>query len=390
MKKRVLISGASVAGPALAFWLSRYGFEVTLVERAPSLRPGGHAVDFRGTAMRVLERMGLVDAVKEHETRTGSITMVDKNHRLEARLPDGFTSGELEILRGDLSKVLYEATRHDAEYVFDDSILEMEESANGVDVSFVRGATRRFDYVVGADGLHSNVRLIAFGKESDFAHPMGYYIAIYTVPDFLKLGDAGRYYVELGKRVGCFGTPTDGRAKASFYFASKGLDYDRRDVAGQKKLLRDSYAGVKWETQRMLEMMDDAPDFYFDSLSQVRMRSWSKGRIVLLGDAAACPTPMSGMGTSIAIVGAYVLAGELHADGGNYAAAFSRYEAAMRPFVTEAQKMAEGVSWFIPQTWIKLWLSKKMWSLMPQSTMRKVMIEQPNQIASMVQLKDYR
>jgi 2-polyprenyl-6-methoxyphenol hydroxylase-like FAD-dependent oxidoreductase len=120
------------------------------------------------------------------------------------------------------------------------------------------------------------------------------------------------------------------------------------------------------------------------------MRNWSKGRIVLLGDAAACPTPMSGMGTSIAVVGAYVLAGELHANGGDYAAAFSGYEAAMRPFVTEAQKMAAGVSWFIPQTWIKLWLSKKMWSLMPQSTMRKLMIEQPNQIASMVQLKDYR
>ncbi|MBS1813623.1 MAG: FAD-dependent monooxygenase [Acidobacteria bacterium] len=389
MKKRVLISGASIAGPALAFWLSRYGFEVTVIERAPALRPGGYAVDFRGTAMCVLERMGLVDAVKEHETRTGSITMVDKNNRLEAKMPDGFTSGDLEILRSDLSKVLYEVTRHDAEYVFDDSIFEIVEDCDGVDVSFVSGANRRFDYVVGADGLHSNVRSIAFGKESDFAHPMGYYIAIYTVPDFLHLGDAGRYYVELGKRVGCFGTPNDGKAKASFYFASKGLDYDRRDVASQKKLLRDTYADVAWETQRMLEMMDDAPDFYFDSLSQVRMKSWSKGRVVLLGDAAACPTPMSGMGTSIAMVGAYVLAGELHANGGDYATAFSRYEVAMRPFVTEAQKMAEGVSWFVPQTRLKLWFSKKMWSLMPQSTMRKLMIDQPNQVASTVKLKDY-
>ncbi len=389
MKKCVLISGASIAGPALVFWLRRYGFDVTVVERAPALRPGGYAVDFRGTAMRVLERMGLMDAVKEHETRSGSITMVDKNNRLQARLPDGFTSGELEILRGDLSKVLYDATRHDGEYVFDDSIREICENGNGVEVSFVSGTTRRFDYVVGADGLHSNVRAVAFGKESELTHPMGYYLAIYTVPDFLKLGDAGRYYVELGRRVGCFGTSRDGRAKASFYFASKGLDYDRRDVAAQKRLLREAFAGMKWEAQHMLDMMDDAPDFYFDSLSQVRMKSWSKGRVVLLGDAAACPTPMSGMGTSIAMVGAYVLAGEMYANGDAHAAAFAQYEAAMRPFVTEAQKMAQGVSWFIPQTRMKLWLSKKMWSLMPRSTMRKLMVEQPNKIASMVQLKDY-
>jgi 2-polyprenyl-6-methoxyphenol hydroxylase-like FAD-dependent oxidoreductase len=389
MKKHVLISGASIAGPALAFWLTRYGFDVTVIERAPELRLGGYAVDFRGTAMHVLERMGLVDAVKEHETRSGSITMVDKDNRLEARLPDGFTSGDLEILRGDLSRLLYDATRHDTEYVFDDSVREIHESGDGIDVSFVRGTTRRFDYVVGADGLHSNVRAIAFGAESELTHPMGYYIAIYTVPDFLGLGDAGRYYVELGRRVGCFGTPRDGRAKASFYFASKGLDYDRRDLSAQKNLLRQTFAGMKWEAQRMLEMMDDAPDFYFDSLSQVRMKNWSKGRVVLLGDAAACPTPMSGMGTSIAMVGAYVLAGEMHASGDAYAVAFSQYETAMRPFVTEAQKMAEGVSWFIPQTRMKLWFSKKMWSLMPQSTMRKLMVEQPNQIAGMVQLKDY-
>jgi 2-polyprenyl-6-methoxyphenol hydroxylase-like FAD-dependent oxidoreductase len=390
MKKRVLISGASIAGPALAFWLTKYGFSVTVVERAPALRPGGYAVDFRGTAMRVLERMGLVDAVKEYETRSGSITMVDKDNRLQARLPDGFTSGDLEILRGDLSKVLYDTTRHDAEYLFDDSIREIRQDADGVDVSLLSGDIRRFDYVVGADGLHSNVRALVFGQEAELTHPMGYYIAIFTVPDFLCLGDAGRYYVELGRRVGCFGTPSDGMAKASFYFASKGLEYDRRDMATQKKLLRETFAGMKWETQRMLEMMDDAPDFYFDSLSQVRMNSWSKGRVVLLGDAAACPTPMAGMGTSIAMVGAYVLAGEMYANGDEYAMAFSQYEKPLRPFVTEAQKMAEGVSWFIPQTRMKLWFSKKMWSLMPQSTMRKLMVEQPNQIASMVQFKDYR
>lgn len=390
MAKRVLISGASIAGPALAFWLGRYGFEAVVVERASNLRPGGYAVDFRGTATQVLERMGLVDAVKQHETRTGSITMVDTNGKLAARLPDGFTSGDLEILRGDLSGVLYEATRHGTEYMFGDSILEMHETSGDVEVVFASGRTAAFDFVIGADGLHSNVRSLIFGKESEFVHPMGYYIAVFTLPDILGLGNAGQYYAELGKRVGCFGTPNDGRAKASFYWASEKLDYDRRDVSAQKIMLRETFAGVGWQANRLLEYLEDSPDFYFDSLSQVRMNAWSKGRVCLLGDSAACPTPMAGMGTSIAIVGAYVLAGELHETPDDYAAAFARYETSLRPFVTEAQKMAQGVSWFIPQTRMKLWLSKKMWSLMPQSTMRKLMIEQPNQIASMVQMKEYR
>ncbi len=209
------------------------------------------------------------------------------------------------------------------------------------------------------------------------------------MPDFLQLKDEGKYYVQLGRRVGCFGFKNDGNARASFYFASDKLDYDRRDVDAQKTLLHETFADMRWETQRMLGMMNAAPDFYFDSLSQVKMDSWSKGRVVLLGDAASCASPMAGMGTSIAVVGAYVLAGEMKEANSNYAAAFASYEATMREFVDEAQKMAEGVSWFIPATRMKLWFSKKMWSLMPQSTMRKLMIDQPAKIANMVEIKDY-
>ena len=386
---RVLISGASVAGPALAFWLSKYGFDVTVVERASSMRPGGYAVDFRGSGMRVLEKMGLVDEIRKNETRTGAITMVDENDKLIARLPDGFTSGEIEILRGHLAKILYETTRNRAEYMFGDSIQSISQTPEGVDVTFAGGTTRPFDIVVGADGLHSNVRAIAFGEESKFVCHMGYYFAIFTVPDFLELGDAGRYYTQLGKRVACFGWKNDRTAKASFYFASSKLDYDRRDIAAQKALLRETFAGMKWHAARMLEMMDDAPDFYFDSLAQVKMDSWSSGRVVLLGDAASCASPVSGMGTSIAMIGAYVLAGELKQAGGDYAAAFARYQAQMREFIAEAQKMADSVTWFIPQTRFKLWFSGKLWSWLPQSTLKKMMIEEPARIASLVALKDY-
>lgn len=389
MPQRVLISGASVAGPALAYWLCRYGYRVTVIERAAAIRPGGYAVDFRGSGMRALERMGLAEQVRQYATRTGAITIVDEHNRVEARLPDGFTSGELEIQRGAFVDMLYRATRDDAEYIFSDSISAVTQAEGGVDVTMASGRVGHYDIVVGADGLHSNVRSIVFGDEQQFVRHMGYYIAIYTVPDFLGLGDAGRYFVRLRRRVGCFGTPNTGMATASFYFASGQLDYDRRDVAAQKQLLRDTFAGMTWEAPRMLAMLDEAPDFYFDSLSQVSMESWSKGRVVLLGDACACASPMAGMGTSIAMVGAYVLAGELKAAGNDHGAAFAAYQAIMRPFVQEAQKLAGSASWFIPRTRLKLWLSKKLWSWMPEPKLRELMIEEPNKVASLVALKEY-
>ena len=395
MSKRILISGASVAGPALAYWLHRYGFEVTVVERAQTVRSGGYAVDFRGTATHVLDRMGLTDAVKQRETRTGAITMVDAKGDTLARLPDGFTSGDLEILRGDLVKVLHEATRENVAYLFGDSIRALTQTAEGVDVAFASGRRDRFDLVIGADGLHSNTRALAFPDETNVRHDMGYYLAIFTVPDYLHLHDQGRYYMQLGKRVGCFGSKNDGSAKASFYFASSCLDRAagdplRRDPDAQKQLLREVFSDVKWEAPRLLAYLDQAPDLYFDSLSQVRMDRWFTGRVALLGDAACCASPLAGMGTSIAIVGAYTLAGELRKAGDDHAAAFASYEAIMRPFVAEAQKMAQdSVEWFVPRSRLRLWFSRKLWSWMPKSTLKELMIEQPARIANSVPLRDY-
>jgi len=389
MTRRVLISGAGVAGPVLAFWLCRYGLEVTLVERAPGLRPGGYAVDFRGSGMRVLEMMGLVDEVRAHETRTGTIAIVNAANKVVATLPSGFTSGELEISRTHLVEVLYEATRGDVEYIFGDSVQSIDQRADGAHVTFASGKAGSYDIVVGADGLHSNVRALAFGEESQFVRRMGYYIAIFTVPDFLDIGDEGRFFVKLGKRVGYFGRGSEGLATASFYFSSASRDYDRGDVASQKRLLRQTFAGMAWQTPRLLEMLDGAPDFYFDSLSQVKMAQWSAGRVVLLGDAAACASPMAGMGTSIAMIGAYVLAGELKMAGDDHAAAFASYQAQMRDFVTEAQKMADSIGWFMPTTRLKLWLSQRLWSWMPPSSLRELMIEQPTRVAGMVALKSY-
>lgn len=388
--KKILISGASVAGPALAFWLNRYGFEVTIIERAAGIRPGGYAIDFRGPAMEVLEKMDLIKEIKKYETRAGKITIVNKNNQRLASMPDGFTSGELEILRGDLAQVLYEATKNQSEYIFDDSIVALQENADGVTVSFSNNETRHFDLVVGADGLHSNVRTLTFGDESQFMHHLEIYLAIFSTPNFMGLKDmAGLYYGTLGKRVGVFSAKADTEARASFYFASPQISYNYRDISQQKEMIRERFKNEAWQVPQLLQFMDTAPDFYFDSLSQIRMDHWSKSRVVLLGDAAYCASPMSGMGTSMAVIGAYILAGEINAAKGDHTAAFNSYETTMRPLVSACQKLAEGAEWFVPQTRFKLWMARQIWKILPYTPWKNMMIEMPLKAANTITLPDY-
>jgi 2-polyprenyl-6-methoxyphenol hydroxylase-like FAD-dependent oxidoreductase len=379
-----------VAGPALAYWLSRYGFQPTIVERAPMLRLGGYAVDFRGASVRVLERMNLLADVQRKQTRVGDITMVDRNHKKVASMPDGFTSGELEILRGDLAAIFYRATCQSTEYIFDDSIAGIEESGAGVQVQFERGATRTYDLVIGADGLHSRVRSLVFGEEAQFVRYLGYYVSIFTIPNYLNLNRRGLYYGTVGKKVGLFNGGTAGDAKASFFFATQPLHYDRHNLKQQQQILRDHFQREVWEVPRLLDMMESAPDFYFDSVSQVKMERWSAGRIALLGDAAYCASPLSGMGTGMAVVGAYVLAGELAEADGDYAVAFQRYESFMRDFVSKCQGIADGgTEWFVPRTRFRLWLSNQMWKILPYTPWKNMMIEVPLKIGNSIHLKDY-
>jgi 2-polyprenyl-6-methoxyphenol hydroxylase-like FAD-dependent oxidoreductase len=387
--KNILISGASIAGPALAFWLNRYGFQTTIIERAPAIRPGGYAVDFRGKAIEVLRQMGLIDAIRKYETRTGKVTIVNKRNKKMASMPDGFTSGELEIMRGDLVQVLYDATKEKTTYLFNDSITGLRQDAGGVEVTFGRHPEQRFDLVIGADGLHSQVRTLAFGEEDQFVHDLGVYIAIFTTPNFMNLGMDALYYGTLGKRVGIFGARESSEAKASFYFASKPLTYDRRNIAEQKAILRERFGMEGWQVPRLLEYMETAPDFYFDSISQVKMDGWSKGRIALAGDAAHCGSPMSGMGTSMAAIGAYVLAGELKKADGDHQVAFAHYERNMREFTQNCQKLADGIDWFVPRTHFKQWLSLQMWKILPHTPWKNMMIEMPLRIANSIQLSSY-
>ncbi|ROO84526.1 2-polyprenyl-6-methoxyphenol hydroxylase-like FAD-dependent oxidoreductase [Actinocorallia herbida] len=339
---KVLISGAGAAGSALAFWLGRNGHEVTVVERAPALRPGGHAVDVRGAAVEVAARMGIDAQIREARTAYRGMSMLDGDGVEVFRDTESTYSGgrigndDVELLRADLARILFD--RAPAEYLFGDAVTALDEHADGVRVEFERAAPREFDLVIGADGLHSRVRALAFGPEDEFVHLLGQYIGIYSVDNFLGLEDWQTWLRDGDTGYGLFTTRDNARLTVFLGFEAAPFAYDHRDVEGQKRLVAERFKDARWETPRLLEAMRDAPDFYFDAVAQVRMDRWTSGRVALLGDAAYCPSPMSGQGTSLALVGAYVLAEELNR--ADHTTAFSRYETRMRPFVEANQALA--------------------------------------------------
>jgi 2-polyprenyl-6-methoxyphenol hydroxylase-like FAD-dependent oxidoreductase len=333
---RVLISGAGMAGLTVAYWLRRYGFTPTIVERAPSLLTGGYKIDVRGTALQVLRRMGIHDAVVAASTDMQGALLVDKDGKVVNKMSGdefGHRVGEdLEIVRGTLCQILMDHIS-DAEFIFGDSIQAISQSSDSVRVEFTKTSPREFDLAIGADGLHSNVRRIVFGDESSFIRDLGLYLCVYTVPNYLNLDRLEMQYSELGRVAAIWSSRGDANAKACFGFAAPSVHIDLRDRAQQQQVLTNVYAGIGWEIPRLLEMMPSAPDFYFDAAAQICMTHWSQGRVVLVGDAGYCASPMSGQGTSLALIGAYVLAGELAAASGAYQTAFQQYEKEMRPFV---------------------------------------------------------
>ncbi|WP_323098136.1 FAD-dependent monooxygenase [Intrasporangium sp. YIM S08009] len=340
----VLVSGASVAGPALAHWLHRRGAEVTVVEQAPELRMGGQAVDARGVAKDVIRRMGLDAVVRAACTDTRGAHSVDadgnvlETFRAEDDEGDGYVS-EIEILRGDLTQILYDDTRDHVEYVFGDRITDLAQDDDGVDVTFASGRRRRFDLVIGADGLHSSLRSMVFGPRERFVRHLGLVLAFFTVPNVFGVDGWLLDHREGGRWAGLRPVPDTSKAIAMLSFPAPEEQFDHRDVEAQKRLLREHMAGFGWETQHILAHVDEAPDFYLDQVAQVVMDRWSEGRVGLIGDAAFSASPMSGAGTGLALVGAYLLAGELAAAGWDPAVGFTRYQERMRDYVEANQEI---------------------------------------------------
>ncbi|WP_040812301.1 FAD-dependent monooxygenase [Nocardia concava] len=343
-KTTVLISGASVAGPALAYWLERYGFQVTVVEKAPSLRSGGQAVDFTGeTHMTVLERMGVLDDIKRRQTGKTDWVLVDESGTEQAVMAGEFLGGDIEILRGDLAQVLYNRTAGKCEYLFGDTVTALQESADGVYVEFQNSPARVFDLVFGCDGIHSRIRKLAFGPEADYVHHDGYYYAIAGASIWADMPEGDRQRARsLGCNIPGRFAMTGGNKAAQFYlFASPELDYSRDDLDQQRAIVAEQFAGMGWEAPRMLAELPYLEGFYLDAIAKVKMKNFVKGRVALVGDAGHGHT-LNGFGTGSAIVGAYVLAGELAMADGDHTVAFARYEEIMKRLLRKADEASPG------------------------------------------------
>ncbi|WP_329003717.1 FAD-dependent monooxygenase [Kribbella sp. NBC_00709] len=342
----VLISGASIAGPALAYWLDRYGFDVTVVEKSAAVRGGGYAIDVRGTARDVVDRMGLLPRLRTAHVDTQRISFVDADGALIAAIrPESMTGGteglDLEVRRGDLADALYAPIRDQVEFLFGDSIARLDDRGDRVEVVFDSGARRTFDLVIGADGLHSNVRRLVFGPEEEFHAYQGYTFAGFTLANDFGLSHEGVSWNVAGRAAVLYAHDPSDPVHGFLTFRQDEPPYDAfRDPEAQRELVAATFPDQGWLVPRLVAAMRESDDLFFDVVSQIHMPTWSRGRVGLVGDAAYATSFMSGQGSSVSLVGAYVLAGELatHAD---HTEAFTAYEERIRTFVEENQALVE-------------------------------------------------
>ncbi|MFI0822737.1 FAD-dependent monooxygenase [Streptomyces sp. NPDC021098] len=354
-KRRVLISGASIAGPALAFWLNRYGYAVTVAEKAGAVRSGGYPIDVRGTALEVVRRMGILPQLRDAHIDLRRITFLDEDGGTVTSVSPHNLAGsvagqDLEVRRGDLTGALYSAVRDDVEFLFNDSIDTLDQSGHGVDVTFRGGSRRTFDMVFGADGMHSRTREFLFGPEEQFHRYLGYCFAVFTMPNTFGLSHEVTMWNTPGRAAALYATGDNDDLHAFLNFAQpqppSGAFGDSR---AQRDLVAGTFADAGWEVPGMITAMRDADDLFTDTVSQIRMPAWSSGRVALVGDAAYAPSFLTGQGSSLALVGAYMLARSL-ADR-DPAAGFAAYEHHIREFVTMNQgKIGKGDATLFPTT----------------------------------------
>lgn len=377
---RILISGASIAGPVLAYWLTRYGFDVTVVERAPTLRKtGGHAVDLFRPAMEISAKMGVLPRIEALATGTDRLTMYREGRTKATRIDltkiyAATSDRHVEIMRDDLSEIYYDAARDDVEYLFGDSITAIEHDGT---VTFEHAPARAFDVIVGADGLHSHVRRLTFGEEADLTRFLGGYLSVVSAPKALV--DSGEMvaHVGAGRFAGIYTADHLDDARAVFMFRSKSeLAYGHHDALRQKELLRQAFTGMHDQVDSWLDELERTPTFYFDSITQLRTDRWSRRRVTLVGDAGYCPGPAVGGSTSLAVLGAYVLAGELAEAEGDHLRAFAAYELRMQEPVHRSRTFARGAAkGIIPGSRIGVWAltrGAQLISAMPGSLSRSV------------------
>ncbi|WP_157254740.1 FAD-dependent monooxygenase [Nonomuraea typhae] len=337
----VLVSGASIGGTVLAYWLRRRGIRVTLVERAPGPRGGGQAIDVRGAALTVAQRMGILEEIRSLRTEMRGMSVMDGDGNEVMRSEESTYSGgrldspDVEIMRDDLTRILLDSVEG-AEILWGDSIASLDDDGSAVHVRFEKNAPRSFDFVVGADGLHSNTRGLVFGEEARFIEHLGTYVGFFRTENFLGLDQWQVWHRDGAAGFGIYPARGNDEIVVNLGFESGPIAYDYRDAEQQKRILAGACAHLRWIAPKLLEALAAAGDLYFDSMSQIHLPEWSKGRVALVGDAAYCASPKSGQGTSLAMVGAYVLAEELATTGGP-----GRYQERMAGFVALNQALAK-------------------------------------------------
>jgi len=354
---KVAINGAGIAGTALAYWLSNMGHEVLLVERAPALRSGGYILNLWGVGYDAVEKMGLLPALLELKYETDELRMVDSDGRTRGGYPSRVLQNLANeriatLARGDIAAAIHGLLDGRVETVFGDSIATIEDDGVRAHIGFEHGPHREVDLVIGADGLHSKIREIAFGTEKQFEHPMGCHVASFEVAGY-RPRDEDLYVAHTapGRYVARFPIRDD---KTLFFMLLRD-EYlpDSLPVSesGRKAALKDAFSSMGWECPAILSALDDVDGVYFDSISQIRMEGWTKGRVALIGDAAACPSLIAGEGAGLALAEAYVLAGEIHTHGADLDSALKQYEKRIKPYAARKQRYAESlVPSFVPKT----------------------------------------
>ncbi|KUM69124.1 FAD-dependent monooxygenase [Streptomyces griseorubiginosus] len=345
-KRKVLVSGAGISGPALAYWLHRTGFEVTVVEKAGASRAPGYPIDIRGTATEVVRRMGILPQLRSAHVDSPRCTFLDAEGGTVASLASHAVVGsvqgqDLEVRRGDLAALLQARVRDDVEFLFDDSIATLDQSGRGVDITFHSGLRRTYDLVFGADGLHSPTRESVFGPEEQFHRYLGYCFGLFTMPNTFGLSHELMLWNTPGKAAALYAVGDTDRLHAFLTFhRPEPPSAALRNPEARRALLTTAFAGAGWKVPAIIGAMRDADDLYCDTAGQIRMPHWSSGRVALVGDAAYAPSFLTGQGSSLALVGAYMLAHALAAHR-DHTAAFAAYERDLRAFVSVNQALVD-------------------------------------------------
>jgi 2-polyprenyl-6-methoxyphenol hydroxylase-like FAD-dependent oxidoreductase len=362
MTERVLVSGAGIAGCCLAWWLHKYGYDVTLIEQAEEPRRGGYVIDFWGLGFDVAERMDLLDGLRRHDLDIHDFLVVDRSGQrvtgFNQQALQQLTHGRIASLqRATVALSLYDAVKDRVALRFGDSVVDLRDGPEGVDVYFRNGEPARYDLVFGADGLHSAVRGIGFGPEERFERYLGYRVAAFSAPKYPhRSPHAYVTYGEPGRQIWRVTLNEDACVFLLVIAEGDPNAYPAHDPASQKRVLRQLFGDAAWEAGEVLTALDNSTDLYFDRVSQIEMPSWTKGRVALLGDACACPSLLAGEGSAMAMAEAYTLAGELHSAGGDHVRGFEAYERRLRPYVERKQKSARGfAAAFVPKSALGLW-----------------------------------